>query len=332
MEIIHHHRTWDLCESILRMDSGTKRIRIGYRSFTGEGDHMRGLILATRPAFLGGGIMNFILGAALAHTTSGTLDILALSLGITVVILVHVITHYVNDVEDVATDDISTPTPFTGGSRAIQRGMVTPALLLRVSAILGVFVALIAVTEFVMGDPIAGSLHIAILFFGYAYSGRPFMLGRRGLSEIDAALVMGLLVPLAGAHAAGGINSAALAAAVVLFVDTIPGRLGTAYPDLDADRDTGKFTIPAMVGRRGTIVVFVLAGIVSATVGIALAPFLPEPPWQRVRAISVAAIVFMGAGAIATGAAERRRTLVPFIGMGAYALSEIVLFVSALTY
>jgi 1,4-dihydroxy-2-naphthoate octaprenyltransferase len=289
---------------------------------------MIGLLVAVRPLYLGGGLVLLAIGAALA---GGPADWRRLGIGALVVVLVHVITHYVNDAEDVATDALASPTALTGGSRAIQRGLVTPAQLLRVSAVLAVIVALIGIAEIAAGDRLAGALHLLILLFGYAYSGRPFTLGRRGMSELDSALVMGLLVPLAGAEAAGGINVAAGAAAAILFVETVLARLCTAYPDLDADRETGKRTIPAMVGPRGSVVVFALMGAAIIAVGLALAPLLPAPGWQRARAIAVGAGALLGAAAMLSGLAARRRVVMPLLGVVVYAVSQAVLLGSALT-
>ncbi len=279
---------------------------------------MHGLFVAARPLFLGGGLLLFVLGVL---TGAGSGDPLRCALGLLVVVLVHILTHYVNDAEDVATDAQSDPTALTGGSRAIQRGLVTPALLLRASAWLAGLVGGVAVVDLLLGDWLAALLHLATLLFGYAYSGRPFQLGRRGCSELDAALVMGVLVPLAGAHARGGINRATWALCAVLFVETIFARLSTAYPDLEADRATGKRTIPALVGARGSVLVFAAVGIAIAVVGLLLAEQLPFPAWQRARALAVAAACFAAVGAIGSSLATRRRLTVPLLGFLAYAVS-----------
>lgn len=288
---------------------------------------MFGLLVAVRPMYLGGGLLLFVIGLA---TADGPMRIVPAALGLFVVALVHVITHYVNDAEDVATDNLSAPTGLTGGSRAIQRGLVTAKTLFRVSAGLAVVVCVIAMIEVALGEFVAASLHLAILLFGYAYSGRPFMLGRRGLSEFDAALVMGFLVPLAGADAGGNINAAAWATSGVLFVETIFARLCTAYPDLDADRATDKRTLPAMVGRRGTIVVFVVVGIVIAVAGFFAAPWLPLPSWQYARAWVVAAFAMLCALAIATRFADEHRVALPVLGVLGYACSQGGLLAAAL--
>jgi 1,4-dihydroxy-2-naphthoate octaprenyltransferase len=288
---------------------------------------MRGLLVAVRPMYLGGGLLLYAIGAAMA---GAPYDARAIARGLIVVVLVHVITHYVNDAEDVATDAQADPTAFTGGSRAIQRGLTTPRALMRASALLSAIVVAIALVELAMGDRVAAALHALILLFGYAYSGRPFMLGRRGMSEVDAALVMGVLVPLAGAHAARGIDRATWAIAGVLFIDTVFARLCTAFPDLDVDRATGKYTIPALVGVRGTVVVFAVVGALIAVVGIALAPSLPSPGVQRVRALAVASVALLGALAVGSGFAQRRRASMPLIGIVGYAITQFTLLATAL--
>lgn len=289
---------------------------------------MRGLWVAVRPLYLAGGLVLYAIGAAVGE---GTPDTLALALGALVVVLVHVITHYVNDAEDVATDARSEPTALTGGSRAIQRGLVTPGRLLFVSAWLAAAVVAVAAFEAVRGDWLSAALHLAILVLGYAYSGRPFMLGRRGLSELDAAIVMGVLVPLSAAHAAGGIGRAAWAVALVLFVETIFARLCTAFPDLEADRATGKWTIPALLGVRGTAITFALVAALVVVAGVLVAPHLPRPPVQIGRALVVACTALFAAAAVLTGAASRHRLTAPVIGVLGYGVTQVVLLATALS-
>lgn len=292
---------------------------------------MHGLLIATRPMYLGGGLVLFALGAALGAGRSwDERDPVALTLGALVVVLVHVITHYVNDAEDVATDDLTTPTALTGGSRAIQRGLVTPQALLRVSAWLAALVGVIAMIDLARGDGLSAALHLTTLLFGYAYSGRPFTLGRRGMSELDAALVMGVLVPLMGAHAAGGITLASGAAAGVLFVETVFARLCTAYPDLEPDRRTGKLTLPVLVGERGAPWLFALATLAIAITGLLLAGSLPSPRLQQVRALVVTLVAACAFIAVRSGLAKRRPIVTPILGVVAYGLSQAMLIVGAL--
>jgi 1,4-dihydroxy-2-naphthoate octaprenyltransferase len=280
---------------------------------------VHGLILAARPLFLPGGVALYLLGAALGGRGGSAW---AIAIGALVVVLAHLVTHFVNDAEDVETDERTTaPTALTGGSRAIQRGLVTPARLMRVSAGLAVAVVALVVLEAGLGDPRAAAIHLAILVLGYGYSGRPFTLGRRGLGEVATATVMGVLVPLSGAHAAGGVTRAAGAAAALLFAVTFFARCGTAYPDLDPDRETGKLTIPVLLGRRGSALLFVAIAVAVAAIGLAVAPLLPAPGWQRINALLVAAAAAGAAWLIRTGRADRAPTVVPALGIGANAVT-----------
>lgn len=288
----------------------------------GAGQTLRGLLVAVRPLYIGGGLMPFVLGAVLA---GGPRDTFALGAGALVVLLVHTVTHYVNDAEDVATDQLSEATAFTGGSQAIQRGLVTPALLLRASAVLALGVVLVAVVALARGDRVSAALYLAILAGGYAYSGRPFMLGRRVLGELDTALVMGVLVTLAGAQAGGGISTRAWALAGVLFAETLLARLCTAYPDLDADRETSKWTIPAVLGARGSAMAFVAVAAAIAGAGIALGPMLPAPGWQTARALGAAAGALVCAALVVTGVARRKPVALPLVGIGVFGASQAVL-------
>jgi 1,4-dihydroxy-2-naphthoate octaprenyltransferase len=168
---------------------------------------LRGLLTASRLLYLPGGLLLYLLGVLMSARVEA-LKTLPVALGAFVIVLVHVITHFVNDAEDVLTDDQTEhPTAFTGGSRAIQLGLVTPAGLKRAADALASCVGVVLVFEVVVtGDWVAAALYLGILVLGYGYSGRPFMFGRRGLGELVTATVMGVLVPVAGAHAARGLG------------------------------------------------------------------------------------------------------------------------------
>ncbi|MCK6530322.1 prenyltransferase [Myxococcota bacterium] len=254
-----------------------------------------------------------------------------MALGAAVVVLVHVLTHFVNDAEDVETDErTERPTALTGGSRAIQRGLVIPGELRRASAGIAAVVLTIGAYEAAAGDPAGAALHLGILGLGYSYSGRPLALGRRGLGEVTAAAVMGVLVPLAGAHAAGGIPAPLWGAAALLFALTVFARLCTSWPDVEADRQTGKLTLLVVLGPRWHGAAFACAGAAVAGVGLAAAPSLPASGWQAAAALGAATVAAGIAWAVRTGRAERRPVWVPLAGLGAYGASLGVLLVAYL--
>lgn len=287
---------------------------------------MRGFVVAARPRYLPGGLLPYALGVVLGRGAARPAAVFA---GAAVVVFVHTVTHWVNDADDAETDALTaSPTMFTGGSRAIQRGLVTPERLLRGARALSVAVLGIALLEVAVGDPIAAALHLAILGFGYAYSGAPFVLGRRGLGEADTALVMGVLVPLAGAHAGGGVSPVVWAVSALLFAETVVARLGTAWPDWEADRATNKRTLPVLLGRRRCAVAFAGAAALVALAGLLAAPSLPWPGWQRANAIAFASVAAIMAWLVGSGRAERRPIVLPLLGAGAWGASVLGLLVA----
>jgi 1,4-dihydroxy-2-naphthoate polyprenyltransferase len=281
-----------------------------------------GLLISARLFYLSGGLALYALGLLLGRGGGAAGDVL---LGAGVVTLVHLLTHFVNDAEDVATDDqTEQPTVLSGGSRAIQRGLVTPGQLLVASAALaGAVLVLVAVVG-VRGDAMAAGLYLGMLALGYAYSGRPFMLGRRGLGEVTAAAVMGLLVPLAGAHAAGGITAEAWAVVPLLVLMTVFARLCTAFPDLAADRATGKWTVPALLGPRWSAAAFGVAALALVAAG-ALASAAAALPAGVAAGLTAAAV----AALVGTGRIHRAPVMAPLLGMLGYGAALVILVAAA---
>jgi 1,4-dihydroxy-2-naphthoate octaprenyltransferase len=280
----------------------------------------RGLVVATRPQYLPGAIVLYGIGTLLGE---GAAVPWRVAFGIVVVTLVHIVTHYVNDAEDVATDEVTeNPTFATGGSRAIQRGLITPAQLMRASAWLSAAVVLACGVLAANGHIAEATVGLAMLGLGYSYSGRPLMLGRRLLGELDAALVMGLLVPLAGALAAGGPSPIFVPIATIFVVQTLLGRLATAYPDLEADRSTQKWTVTAVLGHRWSVVAFVATGVALAALAELVTGSLPSPLTMRLSVWVTAAAALSIAVLIGVGEARGTRGVrVPILAIGSYAIS-----------
>lgn len=296
----------------------------GREAYVARHDPMHGLLVSARLTYLPGGLLFYILGVFVG---AGPIRWWQVVVGLVIVTLVHVLTHYINDAEDVATDNATThPTVFTGGSRAIQRGLVTPRRLRVASAILAlVTLALIAVVATLGNNPVAAGLFAAALFFAYSYSGRPLMLGRYGLGEVTAAGVMAVLVPVAGAATAGGYTRALWPLVALLFAQTFFARLCTAYPDIAADRATQKWTLTALVGERGSAVVFGIAAVANFLVGAVVATGQTSANARLTSGCIVALASTIIAILIATKRAQRKPVWVPMIGLGATAAALVII-------
>ena len=282
-----------------------------------------GLFVSARPFYLPGGLLLYILGVLAG---AGRVHVWAAVMGLVIVTLVHVLTHYVNDAEDVATDNATNdPTMFTGGSRAIQRGLITARELRRASGLIAVIVVALIIAMAVAGHLIGAVLFAAILILSYSYSGPPLMLGRYGLGEVTAAGVMGFLVPLAGSCAAGGFSPELWPLVALLTAQTFFARLCTAYPDLDADRATKKWTLTALLGERGSAFAFLGAALANFIVGAVIAPLQPSAAARLASGSIVAGASALIAILIVTGAAKKKPIMAPILGLGATSVGLLII-------
>ena len=247
---------------------------------------------ATRPAFLTASVMPVLVGLAFSWREHGTINFeLALATLLNIV-LIHAGANVLNDYYDAknGTDGANTARifPFSGGSRFIQNGVMTPrqtfwlgAVLLGSGAFLGLLMAAVA-GAFVLAIGLVGGL-LAIF-----YSAPP-CLACRGLGDFAIAACFGLL-PVAGTeYIQAGLVSPAnlwLGGAVGCFVAGILWI--NSIPDIEADRAAGKLTLPVRLGRDrapyGLLTLFVTGFAL-----IALGP-LPRGAWLALLAIVPAGI------------------------------------------
>lgn len=156
--------------------------------------------LATRPAFLTITLVGVLLGFAAAWHAGTPFDIAAAAVTLVLALLAHAGVNVLNDYYDHlnGTDEVNVDRlfPFTGGSRFIQNGVLTPGQTLAFGLIL--FLAVIAGGLWLIGRSGAGLFWIGLagLFIGWAYSAPPLKLNSRGLGEICVAA--GFLLIVAG--------------------------------------------------------------------------------------------------------------------------------------
>jgi len=154
--------------------------------------------------------------------------------------------------ERTGSDDINTEfiRPFTGGSRMIQLGYLSPKEVLvealvffGIAGIIGVYLAITrGFLILVLGVIGAGS--------GFFYTAPPFQFVKRGIGEIFIGLNFGVLMTL-GSYYVQALDiiwepiiasvPTALLIAAVLYINE--------FPDFNADRDSGKRTIVVRLGR-----------------------------------------------------------------------------------
>lgn len=199
-------------------------------------------VLATRPAFLTIAFAGCLLGfaSALEQAFSWPLALLTLLLAVAAQAGVNVFNDYYDHLNGTDAVNVDRLFPFTGGSRFIQNGVISPRQMLAYALIL--FGAVIAGGLWLIATRGIGLFWIGLagLLIGWAYSAPPLKLNSRGLGEFCVATGFLLIVVGADFVQRGALSLTpwliglpyALLVTNVLYVNQ--------FPDRNADLAAGK--------------------------------------------------------------------------------------------
>jgi len=258
----------------------------------------------SRLKFLVGGFLGFGLGAAIASYEGAALTPGRYALGQALVTAFHLMTHYSNDYFDRASDARTTRTAFSGGSGALVDGSLPPVVAL-VAALVCLAVGLALTVAFALREEWTMTiLGIAIAGLAWSYSSPPLRLLATGAGEATTALVVAVLVPLAGyATFMDRIDVLSVLSTLPLAAAMIAMMLCVEFPDVEADAATGKRNLVVRLGRAGSVRL-IYGAIVAVAVGLAVAVFFGAPA----RLALVAIVVGGGGGALFSALATGRYT------------------------
>jgi 1,4-dihydroxy-2-naphthoate polyprenyltransferase len=276
------------------------------------------LLAELRAPFLTGSVVPILLGTALAFHDTRLWNWPLFLWTLAGIVLIHSGANVANDFFDHLSGNDAANTdfirPFTGGSRMIQHGLLSPTEVLLLS--LTCFTAGSAIglyLTFRVGLPILwiGLIGVAGSFF---YTAPPVNLAARGLGEPIIALNFGIL-PVVGAYYVQtrqlSWNAALVALPVALLIMAI--LFINQFQDYHADKAVGKKNWVVRLGRARSVTVYaalmllwtapVVAGVLlNICPKVCLVALLPLP--AAVKAIMVARIHF-----------DTPRLLVPANGM-----------------
>jgi 1,4-dihydroxy-2-naphthoate octaprenyltransferase len=211
------------------------------------------ILLASRPQFLAASAAPILVGSVLGFTAAGTFNMGLFILALLAIMAIHAGANVTNDYFDhLSRNDWvnENPTPFSGGRRFIQQGLLSPrATLLAGLGYLtlgcGVGLVIVALTRsaFVLGLGLAGALG------GYFYTAGPVRLGYRGVGEIIIGILFGVL-PVYGAYylQTRTIDALPLLPSLIVAILIFLVILINEFPDLAADRHVRKRTLVAWLG------------------------------------------------------------------------------------
>jgi 1,4-dihydroxy-2-naphthoate octaprenyltransferase len=216
-----------------------------------------------RVPFLTASIIPILLGTAVAWATTGTIfwDVFALTL--TAGVCVHAGANVANDYFDhkSGTDDINIEfvRPFSGGSRMIQLGLLSPREVLTGSLVLFIIGGLLGMYLAFYRGFFVLILGIIGVFSGFFYTAPPFRFASRGVGELFVGINFGVLMTLGAFYVQTQVLTwqpvmASLPVAILITAILYINE----FPDFTADFESGKRTLVVRLGRRKAAKVFAI--------------------------------------------------------------------------
>jgi len=240
-------------------------------------------IKAMRAPFFQAVIVPVVVGTAVAWYQTGIFHPWYFLLALLGVVFVHAGTNLANDYFDYRSgaDDANKEfTPFNGGSRVIQEGLISPKGIYKgslsffaLAVLVGLYLVWVCGWELLV-------IGTAGLLSGYFYTASPIRLGYRGLGELLVGLNCGPLVVLgASSVQAQSVSWEALAASIPVGFLIAAVLYINQFPDYHADRMAGKNTVIVMMGKERAIKGFyflLVSSYIVTILGIA-AEIIPLP-------------------------------------------------------
>jgi len=226
-------------------------------------------LLATRPAFLTITLAGCLLGLATAVAGGAVFGweraLATLLLALLAHAGINVLNDYCDHLNGTDARNMQRIYPYTGGSRFIQNGVLTPRQVLVFAVSL--FAATIAGGLWLFSVAGAGLFWIGLagLAIGWAYSAPPLQLNSRGVGELCVAT--GFLLVVAGAdYVQRGAFAALPWLAGIPFALLVAGVLYiNQFPDRVADRASGKLhwvaRLQPHIAARGYALILSLAAL-----------------------------------------------------------------------
>ncbi len=284
-------------------------------------------IQAARPLAHANIAIPLLVGEVLGWALVGTWDLRLVALTHVAAVLDQLFIVFANDVADEAADrDNDDATPFSGGSRVLVEGKISPAALRRASWLAALaLLVLAAAMALGMDRPLlfpGWVLGIALL---WAYSYPPLRLSYRGHGEIAQGLGLGVVLPLIGFYTVtGSLQGMPWPALAPLFLIGLAGNINTALPDARADAAADKSSWPVRFGlaraRKHALQILALATFMTPFV----LPGMEQSTWFAVE-VGPATILLLGAITWRDADLDDRRSCIRFVVLAALALNVLML-------
>lgn len=229
---------------------------------------------ALRPKFLVASAAPVLVGSALGYAVAGAFQPHLFILALLAIMALHAGANMANDYFDhISRNDWVNQnlTPFSGGSRYIQKGVLSPRavlltalIALAVGSAIGLVIVLLTRSVFILILGLIG------LLGGYFYTAPPVRLGYRCIGEPVIALLFGLL-PVYGSYYLQTeiIDTVVLLPAVIVGILIFLVILVNEFPDLSADAAVNKKTLVVRFGVPAAVWIYRIVLIISFIIAAA---------------------------------------------------------------
>jgi len=233
------------------------------------------LFHASRPKFLVASAAPILVGSFLGYATVGSFNWFLFVLALLAIMAIHSGANMANDYFDhLSGNDWANknPTPFSGGSRYIQEGLLAPKVVLlaalvalAVGSAIGVVIVILTESPFILILGLIG------LLGGFFYTAPPVKLGYRYIGEFIIALLFGVF-PVYGSYflQTGVIDTVPLLPAFIVGILIFLVILINEFPDLKADAAVNKRTLVVLFGVPVSIWIYRTALVASFLIAAAM--------------------------------------------------------------
>ena len=235
------------------------------------------LFLASRPKFLVASAAPVLVGSAVGFAAVGAFSVGLFILALSAIMFLHAGANMANDYFDhISGNDWlnKNPTPFSGGSRYIQKGILSPrTILLAALVVLTAGAAIGFVIVLLTQSILVLVLGLVGLLGGFFYTAPPIRLGYRRLGELTIVLLFGLL-PVCGSYylQTGAIDTFILLPAGIVGLLIFLVILVNEFPDFDADAAVNKKTLVVCFGVSASVWIYRIALMASFIIAAAAIP------------------------------------------------------------
>lgn len=225
-------------------------------------------IRAVRPQFFTATIIPVILGSVIGWRAAAVFNWCYFWLCLIGIIFVHAGLDLANDYYDhkSGVDDINkTPTPFSGGSRSIQKGLLSPKEVFTGAITCFIITVLIGLyLNYLSRGNIILILGVIGVFLAFFYTADPIRIGYTGLGELSVGVGFGPVIVMGAYYLQTqqltwvpfwASIPVAILIALVLYINE--------FPDWEADKAVKKRTLVVILGKEKAIwIYYVLLSLV----------------------------------------------------------------------